>query len=197
MCKKIINCVVICLSLLQFSCNKKDDKILENTQSCELEKIFNYHKQLNSSEHTFDVISWGSSSIGRYIVLYTNKQKEIYSCIDVPLNGKIEKTWLTDLDKDTIPEVVVASVSEGTGSYGELILYTFKSNILKKFDVPSLNSTQLQFYKGNDHFEIKSNKIYRSFIHHKIEDSNAQPTGDTTLIIYKFYNDLIRLEVTK
>ena len=101
-------------------------------------------------------------------------------------NGAITSAWLTDLGADRRLELLVATMAEGSGSYGEIAVFTQDGDTLAAVELAELDDTQADGYGGADVFEVADGFLYRSFPVHMTGDSNAQPTGGTRRLRYDF-----------
>jgi hypothetical protein len=101
-------------------------------------------------------------------------------------NGAITNAWLTDLGGDRRLELLIATMAEGSGSYGEIAVFTQDGDTLAAVELAELDDTQADGYGGADVFEIADGFLYRSFPVHLPGDSNAQPTGGTRRLRYDF-----------
>jgi Periplasmic lysozyme inhibitor of I-type lysozyme len=101
-------------------------------------------------------------------------------------NGAITQAWLTDLGADQRLELLVATTAEGSGSYGEVAVYTQDGDTLAAVELAELDDTQSDGYGGADVFEVADGHLYRSFPVHVTGDANAQPTGGNRRLRYDF-----------
>ena len=78
-------------------------------------------------------------------------------------DGGVEQAWVTDLDGDGRPEIIVWIQNAGSGAYGTLEAFTFDGKDLKPFFVPPLPARDAPAYHGHDQFEVKNGKLVCSF----------------------------------
>jgi len=78
-------------------------------------------------------------------------------------DGGVEQAWVTDLDGDGRPEILVWIQNAGSGAYGTLEAFTIAGKDLKPVFVPPLLAREAPTYHGHDQFEIKNGKLLCSF----------------------------------
>ena len=101
-----------------------------------------------------------------------------------------------DLDLDGYPELFVYLVSDGSGSYGELIGYSPNAGkSLSQVYLPEISEDTAASagYMGHDEMAIVESTFCRRFPIYKEGDTNANPTGGTRQIQYK----LVKGEASK
>lgn len=103
-----------------------------------------------------------AASIGSYLVSIVGPGGR-RGTIRADRDGTMVGAWATDLDADGKLEVVVATQSAGSGSYGKVGVFSWTGNGLKAKAVPELNKTQLKGYMGHDQFSISRNTLVRTF----------------------------------
>ncbi|MFC2139205.1 hypothetical protein ACFLR4_00965 [Bacteroidota bacterium] len=101
----------------------------------------------------------------------------------------IEDSWVTDLDEDKNPEIIVFQRTSGSGGYGELKFYELVGKELEAYKLPNLNSRIDKFYRGRDNFSIIDNYIEHSFPAYNDSDANCCPTGGKIIIKYELKHD--------
>lgn len=99
------------------------------------------------------------------------------------INAEVE-----DLNSDGSPELLIYTLSNGSGAYGNV--YAFSVNNRKSmsqvyFQPTSENPKINQGYMGHDEFTIIENILAQRFPVYKEGDTNANPTGGTRQISYK------------
>jgi hypothetical protein len=122
-----------------------------------------------------------AASIGTYLVTVvapTGKRDTVRMDRDGVLTG----AWSVDVDGDGKFEVIVATQSAGSGSYGKVGILTWTGDKLKKRTTPELNAGQMKGYMGHDMFEVRRNSLYRVIPTFAQKDNDpARPTGLRTL----------------
>lgn len=127
---------------------------------------------------------------------YNNKS--IMQKIKTDDDASIAKCWLTDLDDDLKPEIIIWCISSGSGVYGTLYVYEFDPDRMKlsKIDLYVLQERDYrQGYQGHDNFCLEGRYVLHSFPIYKEDDSNCCPTGGLLIIIYALRNN--KFEVVK
>ncbi len=122
-----------------------------------------------------------SASIGTYLVTLVAPGGK-RATVRADRDGTILNAWAADVDADGKFEVIVATQSAGTGSYGRVGIFTWTGKGLKDREVPELNSGQIKGYIGHDEFSVSRNQLYRTFPTF-VQQANdpAQRTGMRTL----------------
>lgn len=180
------------LAAVLASCKKNEPEKKQTIQAadtCALERVFRFHKHLPAGKATFDILSWGNASLGRYMAMYSLPAKDIYISAQGDLDGNITRCWLTDLDQDSLPELIVESESAGSGSYGNIFIFEPHHHQLAQYSLPPISGKQAASYGGHDHYRLEGNSLERKYVSYHPEDDNAKPSGDTIVIRYILKND--------
>lgn len=104
------------------------------------------------------------------------------------IEGSVVDAEVEDLNADGSPELIIYTLSDGSGSYGNVITYTVnnrKSMSMVYFPPISENETLSKGYLGHDEFRIVENMLVQRFPIYNEGDSNANPTGGIRQISYK------------
>lgn len=105
-----------------------------------------------------------------------------------PVEGvSVANAMIADLNADGHAEILVHLVSDGSGSYGELVAYSVnngKSTSVVYYNPELEDESLAEGYMGHDSFEVVDEVLIRSFPIYKDGDSNASPTGGTRTIEY-------------
>jgi len=119
-----------------------------------------------------------SRSIGSYALrIYRNSRDAFVSGLIGIRNGSIASVWLTDLDKDDKPEIAVWISNAGSGSYGELHVYTLEKGELKRILIKEPAFDTVSGYRGHDVFTVENGQLYRAFPRYHATDDMSQPGG--------------------
>jgi len=107
----------------------------------------------------------GAASIGicRIQVFQRADRSNAVASVVRERDGGVEQAWVTDLDGDGRPELLVWIQNAGSGAYGTLEAFTFDGQKLTKFFVPPLLARDAPSYHGHDWFEIKGGKLLTVF----------------------------------
>jgi hypothetical protein len=106
--------------------------------------------------------------------------------VEVERDGMIGNVWLVDLTGDELPELVVATSSAGSGSYGDVHVYERRGDSLAPVPVKLLKEWQRAGYMGHDVFSTDGGLLRRSFPVYLEGDANAEPTGGEAVFWYSF-----------
>jgi len=196
MLKKVIIIALIAVVAIRCEYNTKTPE--DTTQTAKLEKsadsenqlqpeILVFHKTLSLQNISFDISSTGEGSI-QQLTIQTNGLKGNEQTITVETDGSVINAEIADLNSDAYPEVLIYTVSAGSGSYGNVIGYSVnggKSISPIYFPDVSENPKANKGYMGHDEFAIVETTLIQRFQTYNEGDVNAQPTGTMREIHYK------------
>jgi len=193
--KTIIIALVGALTIFACKNNQERNKIdqLENevvssTESPPQEgQIISFQKKLTLQNITFDIKTWGEGSI-RQLSIQPKGLEIDNQDIEFEIDGDVVNAEIEDLNSDGSPEILIYTVSAGSGSYGNVIGYSVingKSISEIYFPEISENKEASSGYMGHDVFAIVETSLVRRFPVYKEGDSNSNPTGGTRQIQYK------------
>lgn len=139
----------------------------------------------------------------KIIVSETNPVGESLSTIAITTEGfasntpltleknKLTNFFLTDLNKDGFEEFIMITTAQGSGSYGEAIMFTTaKNQSLTPVTIPALTEEETQKgglfegYMGHDTFSVIDGLFVREFPIYTATGTNSTPTGLTKKILY-------------
>ncbi|MBN2565792.1 MAG: hypothetical protein JXB46_08780 [Candidatus Eisenbacteria bacterium] len=106
--------------------------------------------------------------------------------LTVSRDGTVYGLWVDDLYGADVPEVVVATSSAGSGSYGLVDVYEITRDGLVRSRPNELDEEQLAGYAGHDRFEVAGGRLLRSFPVYREGDANASPGGESVTFWYDF-----------
>ena len=147
-----------------------------------------FERELSMDNCTFEVIV-----IGETLTITPLHPIEITKPFTHDMIGwSIAGTAIADLNNDYKPELLIYLVSDGSGSYGEVICYSVNNNgksVSQVYFPPTSQSDSIKNgYMGHDIFDIVNNNLVQVFPIYKDGDSNAQPTGGKREVIYELKN---------
>jgi hypothetical protein len=99
------------------------------------------------------------------------------------VDGVIVSQQVADLNGDNAPELYIVTRSDGSGSYGNIIAYSSNNN--KSASQIYLPELKFKGYMGHDRFEVKEDRIERTFPVYNDGDANCCPAGGEHTIVYK------------
>lgn len=120
--------------------------------------------------------------------------------------NKLTNVYLADLNKDTHEELILITTSAGSGSYGEVDIYTTtSSSSLISLPVPQITEEDskpgklFEGYMGHDTFSLINNTLIRSYPVYSASSTNTAPTGIERQMQYilKEKNGLFTVELIK
>lgn len=105
--------------------------------------------------------------------------------------NKLTNSFLIDINKDSFDELVLVTQSQGSGSYGEALIYTtINDTELIPISVPKVteNDTKkgglFEGYMGHDTFTVATDTLIREFPIYTATDTNSNPTGKPMKLFY-------------
>ncbi|MGB5316682.1 MAG: PliI family lysozyme inhibitor of I-type lysozyme [Robiginitalea sp.] len=182
---------------IMIGCKNEKGKVsqeqIENTElsgagnSGEEEQIIGFQKILTLQDITFDITTIGDGSVSELTIEPTGLEIENQK-IALEIEGQVVNAEIEDLNSDGFPEILIYTVSAGSGSYGDVIAYSVnngKSISQIYFPDISENKEAGMGYMGHDEFAVVETSLVRRFPIYKSGDSNSNPTGGTRQIQYK------------
>jgi len=146
-----------------------------------------FQKTLTLQNITFDIKSSGEGSIQQLLIQPKGLEIDNQD-ISREIDGSVVDAEIEDLNSDGSPEIVIYTVSAGSGSYGNVIGYSVNNGkSMSEIYFPDLfdNKEASTGYMGHDQFTIMESTLARRFPVYKEGDTNNNPTGGTRQIEYK------------
>jgi hypothetical protein len=128
------------------------------------------------------------------IIVKGFKQDQI---IDPGITGPVQDVELADLDRDGFDELYIFSVTAGSGSAGEVLIYDIDRS-LRRLEVDSIKGNQAEGYFGHDLFSIVKDTLVREFPVYRAGDPNSSPSGGTKKISYRLIGgkmEIVKIEI--
>lgn len=146
-----------------------------------------FQKTLTAGNISFEIETTGEGSLSQLTI--QPKGLEIDNLkVEHEINGQVVDAVIGDLNADGFPEVLIYTVSAGSGSYGSVLVYSVNNGkSMSQIYLPELSENKAVSvgYMGHDTFDIVKNALTRSFPIYKSSDSNSNPTGGTRQIQYR------------
>lgn len=143
-------------------------------QTLELQGIrFKVHATDKASINTLTIKPMGLKTVNRPI------SREI--------NGKVTEAEVADLNEDGSPEILVYTLSHGTGSYGGFVGYAAnQKKSLSEIYLPEITEDKEASagYMGHDEFSVVETRLARRFPVYGSGDTNSNPTGGLRQLYY-------------
>ncbi len=136
-------------------------------------------------------------------IVETNPVGESLSTITITTEGfstntpiildanKLTNSLYADLNKDTFEELIITTVAQGSGSFGEVFIFTSASATqLLPVEIPEMTEDDakkgalFEGYMGHDSFTIVDDTLIREFPTYEKTDTNNEPTGPRRSLIY-------------
>ena len=146
-----------------------------------------FQKTLTLQNITFDIKSTEEGSIQQLFIQPKGLEIDNQD-ISREIDGSVVDAEIEDLNSDGSPEIVIYTVSAGSGSYGNVIGYSVNNGkSMSEIYFPDLfdNKEASTGYMGHDEFTIMETTLARRFPIYKEGDTNSNPTGGTRQIEYK------------
>jgi hypothetical protein len=193
--KIILISILVALTII--ACKNEQEK--SNTVKSGIEETSNvepsnpeeqktiFHKTLTLQNISFDIKTRGEGSISQLSIqpkgLEIDNQKNV-----LEIDGQVVNAEIEDLNSDGYPEVLIYTMSAGSGSYGNVIGYSVNNGkSISQIYFPELsdNKEASLGYMGHDEFAIVETSLVRRFPIYMDGDTNNKPTGGTRQIQYK------------
>jgi len=158
---------------------------VENSIHEEQKTVF--QKTLSLQNISFDIKTNGEGSISQLSIQPKGLEVD-NQMILLEIDGQVVNAEIEDLNSDGFPEILIYTISAGSGSYGNVIGYSVnngKSVSQIYFPELSENKEASTGYMGHDEFAIVETSLVRRFPIYKAGDTNSNPTGGTRQIQYK------------
>jgi len=149
-----------------------------------------FNKTLFLQNIGFEIKTTGKGSL-QQLTIQPFGLKTDNSKISMEVDGSVTGAEIEDLNSDGFPEVLIYTVSTGSGSYGNVIGYSVNSGkSASQIAFPDIteNKEASKGYMGHDEYAIVENSLVRRFKIYNTGDANSSPTGNIRQIQYKLKN---------
>lgn len=156
-----------------------------------------------SSPQIEDKNTYTTKSGKKITLVETNPVGESLSTITITPQGfstntpiiletnKLTNSFYNDLNNDGYEELIITTVAQGSGSFGEVFLFTTASSTqLLPVEIKEMNEEDtekgalFEGYMGHDSFSVIDGKLIREFPTYTKNDTNNEPTGPRKSIVY-------------
>lgn len=154
------------------------------------EQKISFQKTLTLQNITFDIKTIGQGSV-QQLSIQPNGLEIDNEEIEFEIDGKVVNAEIEDLNSDGFPEILIYTVSAGSGSYGKVIGYSVNNGkSISQIYFPELseNKEASSGYMGHDEFALVETNLVRRFPIYNANDTNSNPTGGIRQIQYKLIN---------
>ncbi len=113
--------------------------------------------------------------------------KQDNKTISREINGTVVEAEVADMNADGSPEILVYTVSAGSGSYGGVVGYAAnRKKSLTPIYLPELSDDKEANtgYMGHDEFSVVETRLARRFPIYRPDDTNSNPTGGLRQLYY-------------
>ena len=166
------------------------EKISTIKDSNQKEQQTNFHKTLALQNISFDLKTSGEGSI-RQLSIQPKGLEIDNQNIALEIDGEVVNAEIADLNSDGFPEILIYTMSAGSGSYGNVLGYSVNNGkSISQIYFPDIfkNKEASIGYMGHDEFSVIETNLARRFPIYKEGDTNNNPTGGTRQIQYKLKN---------
>jgi len=146
-----------------------------------------FQKMLNFQHIGFDISTTGGGSLQQLTIVPFGLELDNTE-IKMEIDGSVVNAEIEDLNSDGFPEVLIYTVSAGSGSYGNVIGYSVNAGkSISQIYFPPIaeNKEASKGYMGHDEFAIVENTLVQRFQTYNEDDSNSNPTGTIRQIQYQ------------
>ncbi len=158
---------------------------IENPSQEEQKAVF--QKTLTLQNISFEIKTSGEGSISQLSIQPKGLEIDNQN-IALEIEGQVVNAEIEDLNSDGFPEILIYTMSAGSGSYGNVIGYSVNNGkSISQIYFPDLSENKKASigYMGHDEFAIIETSLARRFPIYKVGDTNNKPTGGTRQIQYK------------
>lgn len=127
---------------------------------------------------------------GKSSVKVTTTGLEIIEYSEIlELDGhRVVNAEVAELNADDSPELLIYTQSDGSGSYGNVLVFSVnnRKSMSQVYFSPVVDNKAInKGYMGHDKFSIENNTLVHRFPIYKDSDSNSNPTGGIRQVTYK------------
>ena len=144
-------------------------------------------KVLSMQNIFFDIRTTGEGSLQQLIIQPAGLEKD-NTKITLETDGSVTNAEIEDLNSDGFPEILIYTVSAGSGSYGNVIAYSVNNGkSMSPIYFPGIadNPKANKGYLGHDEFAIVETHLVQRFRVYNPGDPNCCPTGKIRQVHYK------------
>ncbi|KAB1071093.1 hypothetical protein F6U93_01505 [Tamlana haliotis] len=172
---------------------KQNSEPIENNAVLSTEKPgaedqkIGFQKTLSLQDITFDIKTTGEGSIQQLSIQPKGLELDNQEIV-LEIDGEVINAEIEDLNSDGFPEILIYTISAGSGGYGDVIGYSANNGkSLSQIYFPEISENKEAGigYMGHDEFAIIETTLVRRFPIYKDGDTNNNPTGGTRQIEYK------------
>ncbi|MDQ0477294.1 PliI family lysozyme inhibitor of I-type lysozyme [Chryseobacterium sp. MDT2-18] len=146
-----------------------------------------FTKTLSLQNIGFDVSTAGKGSI-QELTIQPSGLKVDNNKITIDIDGSVTNAEIEDLNSDGFPEILIYTMSAGSGSYGNVIGYSVNNGkSMSQIYFPPIadNIKANKGYMGHDEFAVVETTLVQRFKTFTTGDTNSSPTGNIRQIQYK------------
>lgn len=146
-----------------------------------------FQKTLSLHGISFEVSTMGDGSV-RQLTIQPTGLKSGDTPYRAEIDGSVADAEIEDLNADGYPELLIYTISAGSGSYGNVVGFSVlggQSMVPISFPDISGSAEASKGYMGHDVFAIVEATLTRNFPIYREGDPNSGPTGGTRQIAYK------------
>ncbi|ADB36363.1 hypothetical protein Slin_0299 [Spirosoma linguale DSM 74] len=103
----------------------------------------------------------------------------------IPVDGAVVGADVADLDNNRFPELYVYTMTDGSGSFGQVYAWQFLPERKADILVPAWRMQPVDGYMGHDSLWTERNTLYRKFPVYRPGDANVSPSGGYQLTRYQ------------
>lgn len=173
--------IILTLALF-IQCSTPDSPQNEGPDKC---LAASFH--LNYGSFGFDVEATGEGSLQEVEIRLRGFPDSVSNII---LNSEpVTGADAGDMNGDGYPEILVYTQSAGSGSYGNVVAYTYTPDKgFRPILLPELaeDSSLNEGYMGHDLFQLDGTRLIRRFPIYAERSPNAEPLDSSRILFYSF-----------
>lgn len=168
-----------------------DAEVIETDSTLDLNQAFGY-KKLHRWGDSLQVmvLSWGADSTGGYLILLSDSSRQNYMAAAHYRNGSVLRSWINDLDRDSLPEVAVVVSNKNYRQTGHFTLHEFEKDFsLEPIEMEPLSEQLGAEYNGQDSIYAEQDEVIREFALTRPDSTQQDSLQNKRRIRYKLENN--------
>jgi len=156
------------------------------TLACSFAAAADFDQTLELQGISFKVHATNKGSLNT-LTIKPKGLKQDNKTISREINGTVLEAEVADMNADGSPEILVYTVSAGSGSYGGVVGYAANhKKSLTPIYLPELTDDKEASagYMGHDEFSVVETRLARRFPIYRPGDTNSNPTGGLRQLYY-------------
>ncbi|GAA4387630.1 hypothetical protein GCM10023186_33460 [Hymenobacter koreensis] len=148
-----------------------------------------FTRDLSQGDYRFQIQSTTADN-GQQLTIKTRRGEALVTDpVRLNVRGNVTDAVMGDLNGNGNPELYIFTSGSGSGSFGGVEAYEFKDKSFTPLKSPqTLSGDMATGYQGQDKYEVRGNKLVRTFPVYSGTDTSS-PTGETRTIEYSLNSE--------